>query len=264
MDNWKIFFFATVISIYAASSWSPKQQTLTIFCGNTSWDCDSSSYMYDGYLLLDDVVGDLPPNTVLELTSGTCNLTHSLNFTRVTNITIRGQGSQHTTISCHHTNAGLVFNKSSNIVLQDFTIDASGVSSSEAVWLTGNARKSIIITNTIMLVLQRLAIANTNGCGLLISNTFGGVLIDNVVFCSNKITGSDVHFTDGGGGMVALFMSNQSQHATNYTIINCTFEDNSANVWLQNTTKYWPHITEMGGGVALMLLNNSTDIHKSP
>ena len=234
MDNWKIFFFATVISIYAASGWSSKQQTLIIFCGNTSWDYDS---FYDGYLLLDDVVGDLPPNTVLELTSGTCNLTHPLNFTRVTNITIRGQGSQRTTISCYHMNAGLVFNESSNIVLQDFTIDSCGVSSSEAVWLTGNARKSIIITNTTMLVLQRLAIANTNGCGLLIANTFGGVLIDSVVFCSNKITGSDVHFTDGGGEMVALFMSNQSQHATNYTIINCVFEDNSANVWLQNTTK---------------------------
>ena len=256
MDNWKILFLVVVISIYAASGWSPKEQTLNIICGRTSWGYADSSH--NGYLLLNDVVGDLPSNTVLELTSGTCNLTHPLKFTRVTNITIRGQGSQHTTISCHHTNAGLIFNESSNIELRDFAIDSCGVSSSEAVKLTGNVRKSVIITNGTMLVLQRLAITNSNGCGLLIANTFSNVLIDSVAFRSNKVTGPDVHFVHGGGGMVAVFMSNQSQHATNYTIINCTFEDNSAN---ENTTKYWHHITELGGGVALLLLNNSTDIH---
>ena len=54
----------------------------------------------------------LPPDSVLQLTNGTCKLTHPLIFTGVSNITIRGQGYQYSHISRNHMNAGLVFNKS--------------------------------------------------------------------------------------------------------------------------------------------------------
>ena len=174
----------------------------------------------------------LPDNSVLELTNGSCNLTHSLNFTRVSNITIRGQGSQYTHISCHHMNAGLVFNESSNIELRDFNIDSCGmqINHEELTDVTGNASKSIVFTNTTNVVLQGLVVANSNGYGLMISDCFGSVLLNNIILENNKVIESELEYTYGGGGLVIVFIPYQQHQKTQYTISNCKFEDNSANI----------------------------------
>ena len=159
----RISLVCSILFVNIISHASP-QQVFTICCSenepqlwiNQQNNCQS---------LVSVLIEELPNNSVLELTNGSCNLTHSLNFTRVSNITIRGQGSQYTHISCHHMNAGLVFNESSNIELRDFTIDSCGVqiNHEELTNVTGNASKSIVLMNTTNVVLQGLVVANSNG-----------------------------------------------------------------------------------------------------
>ena len=235
------------------------QQVFNICCSENISQLWSSQH--SNCQSLDSVLSELlPNNSVLELTNGSCNLTQSLNFTRVSNITIRGQGSQYTHISCHHMNAGLVFNESSNIELRDFTIDSCGVQidHKELTNVTGNASKSIVFTNTTNVVLQWLVIATSNGYGLMISDCFGSVLLNNIIFENNKVIDSELEYTYGGGGLLIVFIPYQQHQNTQYTISNCKFVDNSANIRKVN----WGYsLIERGGGISLLFLHNSEDIY---
>ena len=200
----------------------------------------------------------LPSNSVLQLTNGTCYLTHPLNFTGVSNITIRGQGYQYTHISCKHTNAGLVFNNSSHIELTDFTIDSCGfTNTSEENYLTGNASKSISIATTKNVQLQRLSITNSHGYGLLITNSFGSVLLNNLTFANNRVNEPELEYTSGGGGVFILFNMSYGQQRASYNISNCKFDSNSANVQLQAKRH---DFAEKGGGMHLHFLHSSYNI----
>ena len=238
-----IALLVLLINLSACSS----RKVFTINC----FSCDNCQS-------LDSVLSEqLPNNSVLELTNGSCNLTHSLNFTRVSNITIRGQGSQYTHISCHHMNAGLVFNESSNIELCDFTINSCSVQIYNGS-LTGNASKSIVFANTTNVVLQWLVVANSNGYGLMISDCFGSVLLNNVTFENNKVIESELENTSGGGGLVIVFTPYQRHQKSQYTISNCTFKDNYAKI----RKIFWGRsLSERGGGMSLLFLRNSKDIY---
>ena len=95
-------------------------------------------------------------------------------------------------------NAGLVFNESSNIELFDFTIIACGMQiiHEELTNVTGNASKSIVLMNTTNVVLQGLVVANSNGYGLMISDCFGSVLLNNISFENNKVIESELEEVD--------------------------------------------------------------------
>ena len=229
------------------------QQVFTICCSEN----EPQLWINHCQSLVSVLIEELPNNSVLELTNGSCNLTHSLNFSQVSNITIRGQGSQYTHISCHHMNAGLVFNESFNIELCDFTIDSCGaqINHKELTNITGNASKSIVFVNTTNVVLQGLVVANSNGYGLMISDCFGSVLLNNIIFENNKVIESELEYTYGGGGLVIVFIPYQKQQKTQYTISNCTFENNSANI----KTLY--QVDERGGGMYLIFLHYSQDIY---
>ena len=155
-------------------------------------------------------------------------------------------------------NAGLVFNESSNIELRDFTIDSCGMQIIHEELndiITGNASKSIVFTNTTNVVLQGLVVANSNGYGLMISDCFGSVLLNNINFENNKVIESELEYTYGGGGLVIVFIPYQQHQKTQYTISNCKFEDNSANI----RKSYWD--SEKGGGMSLIFLHYSQDIY---
>ena len=257
-----VTFLITITGLSAANKNYPLRTIQHVCCNGHEFQLWSSQH--SNCQSLDSVLSELlPNNSVLELTNGSCNLTHSLNFTRVSNITIRGQGSQYTHISCHHMNAGLVFNESSNIELRDFTIDSCGVqiNHEKLTNLTGNASKSIVFTNTTNVVLQGLVIANSNGYGLLIHNCFKNMLLGDVIFRSNKLTGPETEYTHGGGGLVILFMPLQyQQDRTHYNISNCTFANNSNNIKLQEKNRFKPKMKEKGGGMRLLFLRNSSNI----
>ena len=232
------------------------QQVFNICCSQNESQLWSSQH--SNCQSLDSVLSELlPDNSVLELTNGSCNLTHSLTFTRVSNITIRGQGSQYTHISCHHMNVGLVFNESSNIELRDFNIDSCGVqiNHEKLTNVIGNASKSIVFTNTTNVVLQGLVVANSNGYGLMISDCFGSVLLNNIILENNKVIESELEYTYGGGGLVIVFMPYQKQQKTQYTISNCKFENNSANI----RKIHWD--SDRGGGMSLIFLHYSQNIY---
>ena len=252
MGTQALLYLLEIITVFTACDC---QQIHSISCCRVklSQHCNSS--------LLDQVL-DLPSNSLLELTDGTCNLSHTLSVSNVSNVTIRGQGSQLTTISCHHANAGLVFNKSFNIQLLDLTIDSCGVVTINRSYnfLTGNASRSVIIANTSNVVLRRLVLANGNGYGLLIVNSFSSVLLDNITFQNNKLTGLDLEYSHGGGGLTIVFMPDQKHGKTNYTISNCTFKNNSANPRLQTKGVTRFDSAKMGGGMSIYFLNKSTDI----
>ena len=154
-------------------------------------------------------------------------------------------------------NAGLVFNKSSNIDLCDFTIVSCGVqiNHEELTNITGNASKSIVFTNTTNVVLQGLEVANSNGYGLMVSECFGSVLLNNIIFENNKVIESELDYTGGGGGLVIVFIPYKKHQKTQYTISNCKFENNSANI----RKSYWD--SEKGGGMSLIFFRYSQDIY---
>ena len=167
---------------------SDYQNVYTVTCCRRD-ESYSNECLQDIHLSLKSILPDgIPSNSVLQLTNGTCYLTHPLIFTGVSNITIRGQGYQYTHISCKHTNAGLVFSNSSHIELNDFTIDSCGVTSIiEETYLTGNASKSVVIATTKNVQLQRLSITNSHGYGLFIINSFESVLLNNLTFANNGL-----------------------------------------------------------------------------
>ena len=148
-----LFLITVVISTNTNHVIADRNSQIILACCNEK----ELSSQHNNCQSLDSV--PLVNNSVLELTNGSCNLTHSLNFTRVSNITIRGQGSQYTHISCHHMNAGLVFNESSNIELRDFTIDSCGVKidHKELTDITGGASKSLVFMNTTNVVIARVS-----------------------------------------------------------------------------------------------------------
>ena len=247
-----ILFYTTDVTV--------GNKTIAICCNKIG----SSSYCQSLDFVLNELLLD---NSVLELTNGSCNLTHSLNFTRVSNITIRGQGSQYTNISCHHMNAGLVFNESSNIELRDFTINSCGVkiNNNELINITGNASKSIVFMNTTNVVIQGLVVANSNGYGLMISDCFGSVFMNNTIFENNKVIESELEYTHGGGGLVITFMPlHLPLNASEYNIFNCKFLGNSGNIRLQNQTLktlLHPYDSEKGGGIKFIALRNTSKIN---
>ena len=226
--------FICLINIAVAIYSALGDETITICCNETEWK--SYCHSLDTHWTLDSFIhhDDLELTTILELTNGSCNLTHSLSFTRVSNITIRGQGSQYTHISCHHMNAGLVFNQSSNIELRDFTIDSCGVqiNHDELTTETGNASRSIVFMNTTDINIKNLVVTNSNGYGLMISDCFGSVHLKSIIFENNKVIESEL---EGGGGLVLTFMPFLSNTHFRYTIVNCTFENNSAQIQSHKT-----------------------------
>ena len=89
----------------------------------------------------------------------------------------------------------------------------------------------MFVTNTTNVVLQGLVVANSNGYGLMISDCFGSVILNNITFENNKVIESELtSILYGGGGLVIVFIPYQKQQVTQYTISNCTFENNSANI----------------------------------
>ena len=239
---------------------SDYQNVHTVTCCQRDESYSSDGCLIDIHLSLKSIL--LPSNSILELTNGTCYLTHPLNFTGVHSITIRGQGYQYTHISCKHTNAGLVFSNSSHIELSDFTIDSCGMTStSEEGYLTGDTSMSIVIATTRNVQLQRLSITNSHGYGLFIINSFGSVLLNNLTFANNGVKNEpELAYTGGGGGLTILFMPYIHQQKTHYNISNCKLDSNSANVQLQTKRQINHDFAKKGGGMHLLFLNNSYNI----
>ena len=106
--------------------------------------------------------------------------------------------------------------------------------------------------NTTNVVLQGLIVTNSNGYGLMISDCFGSVLLNNTIFENSKVIESELEYTYGGGGLVIVFIPYQKQQKTQYTINNCIFENNSANL---------EELSKRGGGMSLIFLQNSQEIY---
>ena len=85
-----VTFLITITGLSAANKNYPLRTIQHVCCNGHEFQLWSSQH--SNCQSLDSVLSELlPNNSVLELTNGSCNLTHSLNFTRVSNITIRGQ-----------------------------------------------------------------------------------------------------------------------------------------------------------------------------
>ena len=60
--------------------------------------------------------------------------------------------------------------------------------------------------NTTNVVLQGLVVANSNGYGLMISDCFGSVILNNIIFENNRVIESELEYTGGGGGLGIVFI----------------------------------------------------------
>ena len=221
-------------------------------CNGDNCECQD-----DNCTSLENMLDRLNNNSILELTNGSYNLTKPTYFTRLSNITIKGQGLQYTHILCKHMEAGFIFNESSHVWLLDFSMDSCGINTNGENNFIGNASKSVIIKNSNNVSLERVVIANSHGYGLLLYNSFGYVLLNGCIFSNNTVNWPGLETTHGGGGLLIVF---SKQKWSNYTIIKGTFESNSANVELQKRSIYSSHVPERGGGIHL-IFENSLDIH---
>ena len=174
-------------------------------------------------------------------------------FDEMSNVSVIGEG---TTIRCgfyqhEKANFGMVFNRSRNIVLQNFTISECGLDG------ISNANFSTLkineVTNFTMSYVQFI---NNAGIGLLVNNVSGSVTIDNCAFIGNSYqTKSDC--SNSGGLTIFLSHANEHQSLNQYDIRNCKFHNNS----YSSKSYSGSHCgyTVKGGGLEIVFLANASN-----
>ena len=192
-------------------------------------------------------------NLTVTIISPTLTLSEVVVFSNVTNFTLRGIINKNTTILCDNTSsnfmiegAAISFMNSQTVQLLNFTIKECG-------GRDGTLNGSLLVSNTTNVLVQRVRVFKSFGCGLAIYNTNGRVSIKHCKFEYNGH--SPTHEYDGGSGGVYIGINYKDQtiHNGHYTINNCTFYNNSANT---NLTQ-WIQSGNHGGGMHISLANGS-------
>ena len=183
-------------------------------------------------------------NTVIRINGTHYTLQGVANFSGVENITITGE---QTHISCNRTNtsgAGIVFEKSSNIKLQDFTVSNCGVPTVRNL-SDGDVSSAIVVHSSSSATISFVKVSCSNGGGLAIINTIGVVQVVNSTFAHNSISYQSQGMKNGGGINI-VFDNLHSNHAL-FVISDCNFTNNTASSH-QSKMAVWQYSKKNGGG----------------
>ena len=157
-------------------------------------------------------------NVTIELQSEFITLDTVVHFNQWTNVTLKGQGKDITTIKCNYTTThnesmGLVFNNSNGIQLQQLSITHCSVK----IFTNNNQKFSsgLVIKDTSYVTLYNISITNNDGFGAMLTNNMGNIIVNFSQFSDNSIK-VDTHQMQGGGGMAIV-------------VSQCSFDSKSCN-----------------------------------
>ena len=192
-------------------------------------------------------------NIVIMISDTNYTLQGVANFSGVDNITITGKGHSLTHIYCNNTNppgAGIVFEKSRNISLSDFTIINCGIFSKKQYRIyVGNMSGILILNCSGGITASRLAVSRSSGQGMTLINSFGAVVITDSVFEYNSLTS-----VPGGGGLHVIMLQHRG---LKIQISECNFTANSASAGMDTHYYGRPPLFARGGGIAIQLFKES-------
>lgn len=170
-----------------------------------------------------------------------------ISFKNMASITIQSYRNLSTVIACNGSNMGFKFTHSSSITLKNLQIANCGVEyevTSRSIKRDATTdtppqfQAGVYIFNCSRVTIMNVSIYESDGIGLSIINTYGEVVIENSTFQKNSIKKHD-GVVSGGGGLYIEYSCcslgecyssscNILAPKSNYTIRNCTFEENAA------------------------------------
>ena len=172
----------------------------------------------------------------------------------ISHINITGYNKMSTEITCATSvnrdsdGAALIFFNCSNVMVSGFTISNCGGRETNDLSV-----QSILVKSTKDVIVKEIAVTNGTGHGLSFQNVKGEVSILDSNFSYNKHRSYN-DYEEGVGGMLILYNSTYTgEYVTQvtYTIANCTFINNAANLGLED----WDANSNHGGGLSLVLSN---------
>ena len=212
-------------------------------------------------------------SVVIEICDSQINLSKLLNFTDFTELTIKG-GENSTNIICNTSNVGLSFINVTSLRLDHIQISDCGASHSFSI-LCGQPTKTYNTIEMSALYIFHCKDVNVSHCtvwgsrgtGISIVNTYGDVSIEHTDVRGSYFMNNKSMF--GGSGLHIAFSSSMNQcsidqhsiitsDATTYSIDNCNFTSNIADISTRN-----PHPTSfivMGGGASIHFEQEATNI----
>ena len=125
----------------------------------------------------------------------------------------------------------------------------------------------VTVTNSSTVSLVNVSIAHSIGTSLLIENTFGNVLMDNVTVENNRLCSNSCNSGKSfAGGAFILFNSSWTNHnVSDYTITNCVFQNITTPNNRPNHTRFinntieWFH--SIGGGLLIIFDWESSQVN---
>ena len=230
-------------------------QTVIIVYGNNSNDtmCHNASKCLKTLDAALSVVNT--NNTVIKILNGIYNHNSALSSTlNYSNITITGNGSNATIIECNN-DTGFGFINASNIHISELTLSGCGeLRTSTTLNAASNAtipfRAALYFLNVINVIIDNVAVVNSNGMGVAMYDVTGNVIVNNSIFRNNSVSshelpgggGFSVEFTYCEPGVVKLLNTNECETSTNnnsvYLFYNCTFQSNIATTVDTSDTTY--------------------------
>ena len=198
-------------------------------------------------------------NIIIRINETNYTLQGVANFSGVGNITIIGKGHSLTQINCNSSNtsgAGIVFDRSYNISLNNFNISNCGAtifSNDKLTNLTGNGT-SIQIVGCSQVNIMNIVVNRSISQGLTFINTGSTVRVINSHFINNTVAQSQWL---GGGALQILFHGTEELNtSTNYTIANSIFQYNNVGKRITSSLNVFEsYFCERGGGVRIVALD---------
>ena len=192
--------------------------------------------------------------TVL-ITASSLTVHSVVKFVNISHINITGYNKMSTEITCATSvnrdsddGAGLIFYNCSSVMISGFTVSNCGGRETNDLSV-----QSILVKSTKNVIVKEIAVTNGTGHGLSFQNVKGQVSILDSNFSYNKHRPYN-DYEEGVGGMLILYNSTYTgEYVTQvtYTIANCTFINNAANLGLED----WDANSNHGGGLSLVLSN---------
>ena len=202
-------------------------------------------------------------NLIIRINNTNYTLQGVAKFNGVKNITITGEGRSLTHINCNtELDAGIVFDNSSDICLQDFTVSNCSTTTNltkslKQLQLIGNYSAIKIDTCSNVSVFS-IAVSRSRGQGLTLIDVRSAVHVNDSHFTNNSITNRH----RSGGGLQIIFNSKQLRELyTDYIIDNCVFKHNIAsNRTCNQSVLFRSYSWERGAGIRILLGNACKNI----
>jgi hypothetical protein len=189
----------------------------------------------------------------IEIVSSHLLLQEMVLFANMPHLTIRGNGSNVTTVQCNiSTWSGIKFIRSNDTYLEGFTLTKCGGYLDEY-----NVSVAMTMLKCVNVSIKDVVFHSNNGYGLIIVNTTGKVNIKRSHFISNyfrsqpdghSMHGRNIHFSGGGLRIYFTYV----QNLTSYNISSCFFHLN-----LNNYKKQTYSLKKFGGGAHIYIFSHT-------